>query len=327
MNGISANSSLKYLYEDLDNIYGYIYLSEGTDEEKVNSSKNEIKNFLQMLKAFIKKITNVKGIKELKHIIITLLSSVKLLKFLNILKGESIEEKMDRINSVNKFSDILSVAFEFSNISGKILYKLFNFLYLLNPKNAALHFFQYENKFQDKLQNHNATKIYKYVYDKFVSVGISEKFAAVYICMLAFLSPIYILFNFIKSPKEPSYDDPEFYDNPFLYDETNTKTGFKGYEKMIIKSVNKITDKYQNLESDYDKQFLLSTTILKDFVVILISMAIIFSPVIFKIGYGVDFILHCLNMFLIFFVLVLLFIHFMLTNIALEQINKRYKNE
>lgn len=326
MNGIPSNSSIKHLYEDLDNIYGYIYLTEGTDEEKIKSSKDEIKNFLQMLKAFIKRITNVKGIKQLKHIIVTLLSSVKFLKFLNLLKGESIEEKMDRINSVNNFSDILSTAFEFSNISGKILYKLFNFLYLLNPKNSSLHFFQYENKFQDFIQNHDASKLYKYAYDKFTSVGISEKFAATYICISAFLTPIYILLSFMKNSKDPSYNDPDFYENPIGYDKTNTKTGFKGYEKMIIKSVNKIADRYQNLESDYDKKFLLSVTILKDFVIILASMIIIFSPVIFKIGYGVDFILNCLNIFLIFFVVLLLSLHLMITNDTLEQINKRYKN-
>ena len=283
MSRISTDTSSKYLCEDLDNIYEYIYISEGTNEEKIISVKNEIKKFFTMVKFFIKKITNVKGIKQLKHIIVTLLDSFGLSKFVNFLKGESIEEKMDRINTINNFSDILSVALQFSNLSGKILFKFINFIYLLWPTNAFAHFFEYENKFQDKIQNHDMTKIYKYIYDKFVSVGIPEKFISTYICMLAFLTPIYIVLSFMKNSKDPALDDPDFYDNPILYDKIDSKTGFKSYEKMVIKSANKIIDKYQNLENDYDKSFLLSVNILKNSMIILVSMALIFSPVIFAV--------------------------------------------
>ena len=323
-------SDRDYFYEDYSDLSGSLLLLE--EEEKITTStlgeaKNKLSKVVQMIRYFLKKITDVKGIKELKHIIVTILESNSFIKkYVDILRQETLEEKMERIKTVNNFSDILSLAFKFSNIAGRILYYTFNFIYMLHPGHFCAYLFENENKFRDYLFNHDASNIYKYVYNKFTSVGISEKFSATYICMLAFLTPMYVLFSLMQSSKDSALDDPKFYEFG-IYSKIDSKSGLKKYEKMIIKSVDQIVNKYETLESDYDKVFYLSTSILKNTVKILLFLLFIFSPMIFKFGLGIDFVLKWMNIFLIWFVMGLMSINFMITFMFFEKEKRKYKNE
>ena len=323
-------SDRDYFYEDCSDLSGSIFLLE--EEEKLTTStlgeaKSKLSKVVQMIRYFLKKITDVKGIKELKHIIVTILESNSFIKkYVDILRQETLEEKMERIKTVNNFSDILSLAFKFSNIAGRILYYTFNFIYMLHPGHFCAYLFENENKFRDYLFNHDASNIYKYVYDKFTSVGISEKFSATYICMLAFLTPMYVLFSLMQSSKDSALDDPKFYEFG-IYSKIDSKTGLKKYEKMIIKSVDQIVNKYETLESDYDKVFYLSTNILKNTMKILLFLFIIYSPMFLKFGLGIDFVLKWMNIFLIWFVMGLMGINFMITFMFFEKEKRKYKNE
>lgn len=324
-------SDRDYFYEDCSDLSGSLLLLE--EEEKITTStlgeaKNKLSKVVQMIRYFLKKVTDVKGIKELKHIIVTILESNSFIKkYVDILRQETLEEKMERIKTVNNFSDILSLAFKFSNIAGRILYYTFNFIYMLHPGHFCAYLFENENKFRDYLFNHDASNIYKYVYNKFTSVGISEKFSATYICMLAFLTPMYVLFSLMQSSKDSAFDDPEFYDTKRIYFKTDSKTGLKKYEKMIIKSVDQIVNKYETLESDYDKVFYLSTNILKNTMKILLFLFIIYSPMFFKFGLGVDIILKWMNVILIGFLSGLLCMNFVITFMFFEKEKRKYKNE
>lgn len=323
-------SDRDYFYEDYSDLSGSIFLLE--EEEKLTTStlgeaRKKVAKFAQMLMYFVGKITDVKGLKELKHIIVTILESNSVIKKgMDVIRQETLEKKMERIKTVNNFSDILSLAFKFSIIAGRILYYTFNFIYMLHPGHFCAYLFENENKFRDYLFNHDASNIYKYVYDKFTSVGISEKFSATYICMLAFLTPMYVLFSLMQSSKDSALDDPKFYEFG-IYSKIDLKSGLKKYEKMIIKSVDQIVNKYETLESDYDKVFYLSASILKNTVKILLFLLFIFSPMLFKFGLGIDFVLKWMNIFLIWFVMGLMVINFMITFMYFEKEKRRYKNE